>query len=72
MLESIRRGLAFLRAKLHDPTFPPDPDFPPDPHAPVRHPRGAGPGGRHSSVALDEPPEQTRVEAVSGGRGRSS
>lgn len=66
MLEIIRHALAFLRAKLRDP------DFPPDPYAPVRHPRGAGPGGRHSSIALEEPREQTRVEAISGGRGRSS
>ena len=66
MLEIIRRGLAFLRAKLRDT------DFPPDPYAPVRHPRKAGPGGRQSSIALDEPREQTRVEAVSGGRGRPS
>jgi hypothetical protein len=66
MLQILRRGLAFLRAKLRDT------DFPPDPYAPVRHPRGVGPGGRNSSIALDEPREQTRVEAVSGGRDRLS
>jgi hypothetical protein len=66
MLEMIRRGLALLSAKLRDP------DVPPEPYAPVRHPRGAGPGGRYSSIALDEPREPTRVEAVSRDRGRSS
>ena len=66
MLDIIRRGLALLKARLRGM------DLPPDPYAPVRQPRGVSPGGRHSSIALDEPREYTRVEAASGGRDRST
>lgn len=62
----IRRGLEFLRARLRDP------DAPSDPYAPVRHPRGVAPAGRHSAIALDEPREYDEVRAIGSGRERHS
>jgi hypothetical protein len=45
------------------------PDFPPDPFSTVRHPRGRGPGGRSSAVAVPEPSAVSAVHAVGRTRG---
>jgi hypothetical protein len=58
MLESLQRALAYLRAMFRGP------DLPSDPYAPVRHPRGYHPGGRQSSIALEEPREDEHVQAI--------
>lgn len=47
---------------------PPEAGPLPDPFAGVRQPRGNGPGGRQSGVALREPEPDRSIEAV--GRAR--
>jgi hypothetical protein len=56
----IRRALAWLRRR------PPH-----DPFVGVRVPKGkAGPSGRTSAIALDEPRESQSVNAIGGAYGR--
>jgi hypothetical protein len=52
-------ALAYLRRKFAGP-----PDLPDPPPAGVREPRRRGPSGRASSVAVLEPEDLPRVEAV--------
>jgi len=65
MIDYLRR-LAALVLQRRRPFHPFNP--PADPYVPVREPRRAGPGGRSSAIALEEPPPRSSVHAVTRSR----
>jgi hypothetical protein len=68
MFNKLRRLAAAIRARFGRGRFNP----PMEPYAGVRQPRPAGPGGRHSAVAILEPePPRTMVRAIGKHRGRA-
>ena len=61
-------NLRQLAKRLHSKLFKPDssdgPLGPRDPHSYVRHPLVQRPGGRSSSVALEEPDEAQNLQLI--------
>ena len=59
MFRALRRVFAQLLERWPGPD-----DASEDPYVGVRHPRGRGPAGRSSAVAVDEPEPDSRVDAL--------
>ena len=61
-------NLRQLAKRLHSKLFKPDsgdgPRGPLDPYSYVRHPLVQRPGGRSSSIALDEPDEDQKLHLI--------
>jgi hypothetical protein len=72
MWSNLRQLARRLYAELFKPDSGDGPRGPRDPYSYVRHPLVQRPGGRSSSVALEEPDEDQNLELIAPHPGRRS